>query len=131
MISATLHLRIIVTDPPPDTYNGKPAIFGLQDKNGALTPGAATPDGNLLFECDLKVSGDGDFAKLTGQWAHGTPQDRFLYLGYRLVDSQAWIFRIKVPVSAIPMTLINESSVLETTVDGRKPARAKVNWTAK
>ena len=75
MMNSTLRLHIIVTNPPPDSYQGHPAVFGLQDKSGSLTPGTPAADGSLLFECDVAVSVKDDKANFTGKWAHGTPQD--------------------------------------------------------
>ncbi len=105
-------------------------MFGLQDKNGALVPGQSAPDGTLIFRCELTVK-DSDTPVFTGMFAHGTPQDRFLYLSCRHVDpSQGWVRRIKIPLNGITPAQAEQAqnSALETTVDGRQAARVAVDW---
>lgn len=96
----TLHLQIDVIDPPrlaPDDA----VQFGLQDKNGSLTPGAPQPNGSLRFECDLQGTLKGDTPNFLGMWAHGTPQDRFLYLTWKNRADGRIIQRIKVKLASI------------------------------
>ncbi|MBZ0287817.1 MAG: DUF5990 family protein, partial [Anaerolineae bacterium] len=119
-----VHLYILCTHPP-DAYE-----FGLQDKNGALLPGTAQPDGSLLYTCTLNVQVEGERVNFTGAYAHGTPADRFLYLSTRGVDG-AWVRRIKIPLSGITPAQIDSGESLATTVDGRAAARVKVAWSGR
>jgi hypothetical protein len=116
-------IRIRVNNPPPATYEGKPAEFGLQDKAGNLTPGQLTPDGVLVFEFALKVSVDNP-PNFTGSYA----QERFIYLSYRPVGGTAWIKRIKVMLGGITAAQVAKGETLETTVDGRRAARVDTVW---
>ncbi len=122
-----IQLRIICTDPPPDVYEGRVAEFGLQDKAGNLTSGQPIANGNLLFECVLKASGDHP-PNFTGSYVQGTPKECFLYLSYRPVGETAWIKRIKVMLGSITAEQVAQTGVLETTVDGRRAARVDAVW---
>lgn len=99
-LAQTLHLQIDVLDPPqlePDD----PLQFGLQDKNGSLTHGTPQPNGALRFACDLQVTLKGSTPNFLGTFAHGTPQDRFLYLTWKNMHSGQIIQRIKVKLASI------------------------------
>lgn len=96
----TLRLQIDVLDLPQPAPN-EPVQFGLQDKNGSLTPGTPQPDGSLRFECNLQVTLKGDTPNFLGAFAHGTSQDRFLYLTWKNTHSSQIIQRIKVKLVSI------------------------------
>jgi hypothetical protein len=129
----TLALRIICTDPPLTEVNGRPALFGVQDKAGDLMQGHPTADNALQFDISLTVSGD-DPARLSGKQVHGTPAERFIYLSYRYADTPGeWIKRIKVPLKTITADQVralqeHASQVLATTVDGRRSATVAAVW---
>jgi Family of unknown function (DUF5990) len=99
---ARIHLIVTCEAPPPDTLNGQPTEFGLQDKQQALHPGARQPDGSLRFSCEVAVrpqaaTGAPDFG---GPFVHGSAGGRFLYLGWR-PPGGAWIRRFKIPLTSI------------------------------
>lgn len=101
----TLRLQVDVLDPPqlaPDA----PVQFGLQDKNGSLTLGAPQPNGSLRFECALQVRLGGATPNFLGAYAHGTPQDRFLYLTWKNTHSDQIIQRIKVKLASITVAQV-------------------------
>jgi len=127
--SLTFQLRLICANPPAPECNGEPAVFGLQDKKGALIEGETLPDDLLIFECKAVIK-PGNPPNFLGPYAHGTPKDRFLYLSYRHADNDAWIKRIKVPLSGITWEQISGArcKVLEATVDGSRAARVEVDW---
>jgi hypothetical protein len=98
--SQPLHLQIDCINPPhlaPDA----PVEFGLQDKSGALTPGTSQPDGALRFECDLRVELEGSKPNFLGAFAHGTLQDRFLYLTWKNRADNQIIQRIKIKLASL------------------------------
>lgn len=95
-----LHLQIDCIHPPqlaPDD----PVAFGLQDKNGNLIAGTPQPDGSLRFECDIQVRLDGGTPNFLGAFAHGTAQDRFLYLTWKNRADDQIIQRIKIKLASI------------------------------
>ena len=95
-----LHLRVDVLNPPrlaPDD----PVAFGLQDKDGSLTPGILQPDGSLRFECAVPVKLGGVQPNFLGAFAHGTPQDRFLYLTWHNRATHKIIQRVKIKLASI------------------------------
>jgi hypothetical protein len=100
MAKHTLPLRLICIDPPTtsDTIE-----FGLQHKNEQLQFGEAQ-DNTLTFDFELTVSQEADgTSNFSGVFAHGTKQDRFLYLTLRRLHSGGWqnIKRIKIPLKSI------------------------------
>lgn len=118
----TLHLQIDVIDPPQLAPN-EPVQFGLQDKNGSLTPGTPQPDGSLRFACDLQVTLKGDTPNFLGAFAHGTPQDRFLYLTWKNTHSGQIIQRIKIKLASIT------AAQVEAALQSGKSLRASVSAT--
>jgi hypothetical protein len=97
--SQSLHLRLDVLNLPQSPDDS--VVFGLQDKNGSLTPGTPQPHGAFRFECDLQVTLKGDLPNFLGTFAHGTPQDRFLYLTWKNTPTHQIIQRIKVKLASI------------------------------
>jgi hypothetical protein len=101
--------------------------FGLQDKNGRLYPAAQEADGSAVFHCQVraKPAAAGGPPNFSGAFAHGTPQERFLYLSLRPADSPeaAWLKRIKVPLKSITWQQVEAAARhadarLACTVDG-------------
>ncbi|MGB9753336.1 MAG: hypothetical protein C0183_17670 [Roseiflexus castenholzii] len=122
MMKQVLHMRLICVNPPQDDH--QLAEFGLQDRNGNLTPGVVLPDGALLFSFDVQadIRRDGS-VNLSGRFVHGPPQGRFLYLGLR-PPGGAWIRRIKVPLGSITADLVRNAGegALAATVVGDRAA---------
>jgi hypothetical protein len=134
-IENRIHLCIICKAPPDPDQHG--AAFGLQDNSATATwvlhPGKRKPNGDLHFECEVRVrpnarTGEPNFL---GDFAHGTPEKRFLYLSWRPKDyrlgqpetaSLRWQRRMKVHLSTITWELIEEATqsggALEATVEG-------------
>ena len=121
--SLTVHLRLICQNPPPAQRDGRPVIFGLQDKDRVLQPGRHTGDGSLVFECDVNaIPGADGTANIRGKFAHGPAAGRFLYLGLRYADAKDddWIRRLKIPLSGITWEQANSGKTLEAKVDGHR-----------
>ncbi len=115
-----LRLRLTCTNPPLALYQEQAVEFGLQDRDGNLTPGVVLPDGALLFvfEVQVEVRSD-DSVYPGGRFVHGPPGGRFLYLGLR-PPGGAWIKRIKVPLASIDAALVRAAGdgALAATVAG-------------
>ena len=96
-----LRLRLIYDGQGPTIWTPAPGAFGLQDKSGVLhvgTPGAA---GAVVFDFALQVKSLGaDQVVLVGDFAHGRPAERFLYLGWRNAAG-AFAQRLKLPLHTI------------------------------
>jgi hypothetical protein len=127
-----VRLRVICYDPPLAQIDGRPTQFGLQDKSGALRVGVLQGNGARVFECEVRAKPTEDGGvNFLGDYTHGTPSDRFLYLSYGYVDNpgDGWIKRIKVPLSDIQWAqverTINEGQVLEASVDGQRAAKVE------
>lgn len=122
-----LTLRIICLDP--HTLSDDPrAGFGVQDQSQRLTNGDKRPDESLAFTVPIIVKGMPGIASpdFAGPFAHGTPQQRFLYLSLGTQQGRVWqwIRRIKVPLSGITWTHVEEAGsnggILEASIDGMR-----------
>jgi hypothetical protein len=49
MNSRSVRIEILVVQPQPDTFEGEPVLFGLQDKKQAVHLGVAQGDGSVLY----------------------------------------------------------------------------------
>ena len=98
-----VNLRLTCQAPPAHD-SGTGLEFGLQDKDGQLTPGIVEPNGSERFEADLRAeTGLDGSVRLLGPFVHGPPSGRFLHLSCRAAapGPHAWIFRLKVPLTGI------------------------------
>jgi hypothetical protein len=103
----TPRLRLICVNPPATSDSIE---FGLQDKNQQLQFGEAQ-DNTLTFDFELTVTQEADGRpNFSGTFAHGTKQDRFLYLALRRIQSGDWqnIKRIKIPLKSITWQQIED-----------------------
>ena len=130
-----VRLRVVCKAPPDPDQHG--ANFGLQDKSAAahwtLQAGIRKTNGDCVFDCDARVrpnlrTGEPTFL---GDFVHGLPDERFLYLSWRPKDCQplqpamgfsSWTRRMKIHLSGITWQQIEEATqvggVLEASVQG-------------
>jgi hypothetical protein len=122
----TVRVQIDVVNPPDVTGEG--LEFGLQDKDQRLHDGVMQAGGSLRFECGLQVKPGADGKpNFLGVFAHGTADDRFLYLTWK--QEGQITRRIKVKLVTITWTQVEAASaggVLEASVDGRGTASVKL-----
>src|SRR5262249_43493454 len=122
----TVNIRIVCLTTPPEECEGQKTGFGVQDKSQKLLVGQRRTDGTLQFDVSLKAqkSGEAERPNFTGPYAHGTPQQRFLYLSHGVPENEGWrwIRRIKVPLMGITWEQINAAAgrVLEARVDATR-----------
>jgi hypothetical protein len=133
MANKSLALRVICVDPPT-------GLFGLQAKNGEIVEGERLADGHLRFTVELPVRPtDVGTPNFTGPLAHGSVQERFLYLTQKELDGSTWriIKRIKVHLRSITWeqveaVLTDSTAVLAASVDGQGAASVPLlgdGWT--
>ena len=125
-VERTVQMRIDVVNPPG--LVGEGVEFGLQDKNQRLYPGVPQSEGSLRFECELRVrQGAGRAPNFLGTFAHGTADDRFLYL---TTKKEGQITRrIKIKLATVTWAQIEASrqgDVLQAMIDGRGAASVKL-----
>ena len=125
-----IRLRIVCINPPPEDSE-RLIGFGLQDKQSNLQSGQPRLDGALVYECDVKATQhDNGKPNFTDSYTQGTPDERFLYISVRQVDSSNWQWRSKIMLSSITWEMveaaITSSHAIEITVDGIAAGRAKV-----
>ncbi len=105
----SIHLRLIYDGAGPIHWSRAPGAFGLQDKDAVLHLGTAGAKGTVVFDFTLQVkAGSGDALVLTGDFAHGPPSARFIYLGWRN-EQGAFAQRLKLPLSGITWSEVREA----------------------
>lgn len=114
-------IRIICVNLVSRDHEGKPGLFGLQDKTPTLQAGASRADGGLEFTCEITVKAAGEALDFAGNYVHGPKGERFLYLswGIRQETGWFWIRRIKIMLNGITPALVEaaQNRTLEVTID--------------
>jgi len=104
-----IHLQLIYDGKGPAIWTPAPGAFGLQDKAGALHPGTPGAAGAMVFDFTLQVKSlDAKAVVLTGDFAHGSPAERFLYLGWRNTQG-GFAQRLKLPLFTIASAQVREA----------------------
>lgn len=124
-IDPHVRLRIIVVDPPPGVW------FAVQRGRSELLQPLGEEHEAVTFELSLRLGTslpDGT-ANFLGEYAQGTPADRFVYINSGTLAGQAdsgWTRRAKLKLAAIPQQFVEsalscgliEARVLGTMADG-------------
>ena len=84
----------------PVHWVNDPAQFGIQDKDAVLHQGRTERGGVVAFDFSLELKSGGATPVFTGDLAHGSPSERFLYLGWRNAQG-AFAQRLKIPLGSI------------------------------
>ena len=96
-----VRLQVVYDGAGPAHWDGGAGAFGLQDKAAVLHPGTPCAGGAVAFDFTLRVkSVDASGVVLVGDFAHGPPAGRFLYLGWRNAAGN-FAQRLKLPLSTI------------------------------
>ncbi len=120
MANETIALHLICENPPP-------GVFGLQDKDGEVMAGERLSNARSGYSFELRVKqAENGQPNFTGDYAHGTAKERFLYLTLKRADGNI-IRRIKVHLKTITWAQVeavlrNPDAWLEASVDGRGAA---------
>lgn len=126
LVEYTITLQITVQHPPLGSGD-----FGLQDKDERLHPPISANNNTAIFECAVRVkqnekTGTPNFL---GEFAHGTVDERFLYLTLRPTFGSGR--RIKVPLKTITWAQVmeaveRENSKLACAVDSARSGTVKL-----
>ena len=101
--------QLIYDGKGPAIWTPAPGAFGLQDKAEVLHVGTPGARGAVVFDFTLQVKAmDANAVVFTGDFAHGKPAERFLYLGWRNAAG-AYAQRLKVPLSTITPGQVREA----------------------
>ena len=133
MENETITLHLFCDHPPA-------GMFGLQTKDRQIIEGELLADGRLRFRLELKVKQTEDGQpNFTGPYAHGSVNERFLYLTLQAQEGSATriVKRIKVHLKTITWeqveaVLATPASFLQAEVDGRGTASVPLlgdGWT--
>ena len=114
----TLTLRLVYDGKGPAIWTPAPGAFGLQDKDAVLHVGTPGPRGTTVFEFSLVARPHAASGALVlgGDFAHGPPAARFLYLGWRNAQG-AFAQRLKIPLSSISSTDIEAAAASGRTLE--------------
>jgi hypothetical protein len=105
----TLRLRIVYDGTPPNTWDGSAKDFGVQDKANVLHLGKTDRSGQIVFDIALDVKPERAAKPVfLGDFAHGPPKERFLYLSWRNSNG-AYAQRLKLPLGAIAWSDIDKA----------------------
>lgn len=126
-------LRIVYDGTPPNVWDGGAKDFGVQDKANVLYPGKTGRDGSIVFEVELPVKpGKGPEPVFLGDFAHGPPKERFLYLSWRNSNG-AYAQRLKLPLGAISWGDLEKAKLMVGVVapssKPRKPGGTNIGGT--
>ena len=131
----TVALRVLHDGAGPIHDTGEPYRFGLQRGRDDVIEGSRLTDGRLAFDISLRVKSGPDPERpvFLGEFAHGTPDARFLHLGWK-PDRPGWINRAKVPLAAITWAQVREAQTsgrpLVADATGRQPHQPRpLTWT--
>lgn len=124
---------------PPVPEEDLPCEFGLEDREGLLLAGAIGDDGALTFDFTLRAKPDEEGGViLTGPYARGSPERRFLYLTLKVQRGESWeiLRRLKVPLWPIrweqAQAALNHGEALRAAVSGEGAATVALlgdGWT--
>jgi hypothetical protein len=118
----TIRLRIVYDGTPPNRWDGDSKDFGMQDKENVLQLGTALADGRVVYDVSLAVKPAQTTAPIfLGDFVHGPPKERFLYLSWRNADG-SYAQRLKLPLAGITWSELERSKGLVGEVaPSRKP----------
>lgn len=116
MATQTIPLCLICKHPHSDN-------FGIQEKNKEIITGSPLGDTQVCFDFELNVKqANGGQPNFTGQFAHGTVKERFVYLTTKN-DQGMIVKRIKVHLKTIRWEQVQQvldtpDTFLEAQVEG-------------
>lgn len=122
----TIPFRIHLTGLPPTTCGPHQRIEAGIQRGDDVLPGAAGPDGSLVFAGELRLKSPArpDAPVFLGAYAFGPPGQRFLYLSWSGEENgkREMFRRMKIPLGSITWAQVDalraEGSVLEVSVAG-------------
>jgi Family of unknown function (DUF5990) len=134
--STSIHLRILHDGAGPPGWMGSAKDFGLQDKGEVLHPAKKAGKDRIAFDLTVRVEGEEgkDTPNFLGSFTHGTPKDRFLYLGWRHPSGTGWTWRLKLPLGTITWKDVRAArksgNPLVADATGRGPGggRRPIEW---
>ena len=117
-----ISICVICIDPPAIVAG---LAFGLQDKQQGLLAGEqVTPQqGHYHFQLDVTQQPNGN-PNFTGEYAHGPPKARFLYLTLRATQGPELQIIKRIKITLMPITWAQVQAVLD---DANKVLRVKVS----
>lgn len=119
----TVKVRVISAHNPPEKQANPALIFGMQDKAKHVHTGKDQANGEVWFECELRVKRDDKSGapNFLDDFAHGTPAQRFIYLvlGYAQSGHYVGIKRWKIHLSPITWEQVEQASAQNKTLQAK------------
>ena len=104
MAKSEVVLEVTIETLPPPLYEGHKTQFGIHDKARTIEPPLKSSAQKATFRVPVMVEITGSSVRYSGSFVHGTKDDPFLYVGWRVADaadSTEWIEKgkVRVPVT--------------------------------
>ena len=122
--SQLLHLRITVVDPPEGVQ------FRMQRGRDHLEEPSRVSHGAISFDFAVRIGtplADGR-PNFLGEFAQGTPQDRFVYVNSGTLAGQedsCWERRAKVKLASIDSRLLLQAQKMASVIEAKIAGTAK------
>lgn len=118
--SQSVQMRILVVNAPTDVR------FAVQRGKSELLEPSAEQAEAIQFEFSLRLGSplpDGS-ANFLGEFAQGTPSDRFVYINSGTLAGQAdspWTRRAKLKLASIPQKIVADAASSIGMIEARMP----------
>ena len=118
--SQSVQMRILVAGPPAGVR------FAVQRGKSELLEPSAERVETIQFDFSLRLGSplpDGSINFL-GEFAQGSPSDRFIYINSGTLAGQAsscWIRRAKLKLASIPQKVVAEAASAPGVIEARMP----------
>jgi hypothetical protein len=111
MAKSEVILEVTIEDVAPELYEGRKTEFGIHDKARNIEPPLKSSARKATFRVPIQVDLAGSAVRYSGSFVHGTKEEPFLYVGWRLAggDNNEWIEKGKVFLAGIPTELIQRA----------------------
>ena len=112
MAKSEVVLEVTIENLPPPLYEGRKTEFGIHDKARKIEPPLKSSARKATFRIPIQVEITGSSLRCSGSFVHGTKDDPFLYVGWRVTDAEdstEWIEKGKVFLSGIPIELVQRA----------------------
>jgi hypothetical protein len=111
MAKSEVILEVTIENVPPPLYEGHQTEFGIHDKARNIEPPRKSSARKATFRVPIQVELAGASVRYSGAFVHGTKEEPFLYVGWRVAggDNNEWIEKGKVFLVGIPTELIQRA----------------------
>ncbi|HEY3284690.1 MAG TPA: DUF5990 family protein [Armatimonadota bacterium] len=109
---ATIGLRLIAEQAPPEEHSGRRAQFGLKDKKLQYHPHLPQPDGTVRFDVEVlpRESAPSSPPRFSGPYVLGKPTEQYIGLVWYYADDSVAIRGQKIRLDTLPWKLVDQAA---------------------